>query len=461
MIRLEDKLPAVVVHGEEIANKSLQALLYSLPDGAIIRMPDEGMRLVLDDTLVWSNRGHQQIRSRHRPGTWNTGAPVIQYVGKAGGTVLAMERVKRPKLVGIEFAPGDADTVIDLDGYEPGNIGTEATIKGCFIPNDAGRDTFCAVSIAKAARQNQEFHRLINVTVSGGGKGTAVRNTSAQAKAIVIKRGTYENLATAFDMQLGGFHLSRVNFTNNELDLFAGDCQDASSDSKSTSEHSRRHLHFPGAGSLTVSKGRFGIENTPLGGGYIKYGVNVCLTMIGNTFDQPAPAGTTLFEGMTFRGLTLIGNHYSGSGMTLAQLGLAFGAGAWEIINERIKGAPRYATRLSSSTRDGVTKVLSSMMFAGGTDPEAMITSVRELTPTFPSGPTIAARSEEWRTYTVPGLNVTDRVLSVTSPANNPVGLGGWAVAGKERLALHWLNPRAATRDPAAGVYRVLVMGIA
>lgn len=63
------------------------------------------------------------------------------------------------------------------------------------------------------------------------------------------------------------------------------------------------------------------------------------------------------------------------------------------------------------------------------------------------------------QTYTVPGLQVGDLVISVNRPNNTPVGVGivNARVSAANTLALTWVNPTAGSVTPGAGVFSIVI----
>ena len=63
------------------------------------------------------------------------------------------------------------------------------------------------------------------------------------------------------------------------------------------------------------------------------------------------------------------------------------------------------------------------------------------------------------QTYTVPGLQVGDVIVSVQRPANSPVGVGvvNARVSAANTLALTWVNPTAGSVTPAAAAFQIVV----
>jgi hypothetical protein len=76
---------------------------------------------------------------------------------------------------------------------------------------------------------------------------------------------------------------------------------------------------------------------------------------------------------------------------------------------------------------------------------------------------TVAATTAPERTYTVTGLKVDDKVISVTSGdawATN-LGVGGFRVSAANTLAIQWINPTAGAIAPGTHTLTVIVLNTA
>ena len=459
---LDDPALKIPYRGDDIATPALQALFDRLQNGDKVHVP-LATDLVLDQPLRWSDRAEVDVQSdyqHHYPGS---GGPRIRYVGPPDVAVLEMDRTRYCTLHGIDFDSGHAATVINIDGHTPGHIGTECEIAYCAAVNATQRDDWTFLYLSKTARENQEYHRSVrNYIRSVNNTGCGVRvGPSANAKHTDVVGGTYERMNQALLFENGGCHLDSVNFTDNTYDLYTHDCQNASTDHRSKSESSRHHLGFDGAGSLVVSSGRFSVEATEHGTSYHEFGVNASLTFRDNTYDTPVPDGTTLYSGVTNRGLALWNNTYSGAGMTLQQLGLEIGVGKW-IAAEWIKDAPFGAfLAVSSHWNDGTAALLNTMTMGQGTPDELRLKGPRRLTISLPKGDPIKPRSSPWYVYPVPGLTPDDVIMDVVLDSRNAVSVIERRVTAPNTLALKYTNPTASLLTPPSGACELLVLRIA
>jgi hypothetical protein len=90
--------------------------------------------------------------------------------------------------------------------------------------------------------------------------------------------------------------------------------------------------------------------------------------------------------------------------------------------------------------------------------PRGNIQRVFALGPTLtPVGVATVTTAEQ--TFTVPGLNVGDLVVTVNRPNNTPAGVGitNARVSAANTLALTFVNPTAGSVTPGAGVYSIII----
>ena len=111
-----------------------------------------------------------------------------------------------------------------------------------------------------------------------------------------------------------------------------------------------------------------------------------------------------------------------------------------------------------SDVRAGYQDVPGGLRF-GGSD-KTILTDVKLYTPTIDVA-SVAANTTAEQTFTVTGLRTDDVVLCVIKPTLSAgLGICGWRVSATDTLAITFNNNTAAPIDPAAQVYKVLVVGI-
>jgi hypothetical protein len=468
---ITDPFFAVPTDGVTGCTSALTNLLNTVPDGGRILCPP-GYRFVLDDTWYWQTRTQVSFISPTNTHLTGYGATIFAWSGSAGKAMVMMDKCKYCTFQGIQFATGNADVGLEMDGYAPGNIGTQSIVKRCWFSNDNARSTWVGVRIAHSASgtANQEYHEISECVFYGSNVGVGLEiGHSSNAKDYVIERNSFQNCTIGVNYGGAGIKLMHNSFTSNTVDVWLYDCQDACLDQGSNSEMSAHHLIVSGAGNntfvagiITVQAGRFDVENAPVGGpGYFRLNNALQAIFIGNSLDGVVQPGATVFSDIpeASRGLLSMGNYYGSNNITLDQLGLQMNVQGWTSIQDEMLAKPSDANILSNVNSDSLGAYLSSVMV--GDTGSAKITGIRNFSASLTPLVVSASRINE-QTFTVPGVTVADKII-----INPPTAVGAFSpfttmvgarVIASNTLAIQFINPTTSSAAPVTGSYSIIAI---
>jgi hypothetical protein len=142
--------------------------LASIPDGANVKLTS-GLRMKLANSCSMSNRDNVTISYHPIQGSYTGNMPEFHWYGSGpgtGGKMFNWDRTRFCVLEGVVLRfRGQADVGVELDGYANGQIGSQCEIRHCYFDNSTDNNlthNAVGVYISRTARNNQEFHKIID-----------------------------------------------------------------------------------------------------------------------------------------------------------------------------------------------------------------------------------------------------------------------------------------------------------
>lgn len=247
-------------------------------------------------------------------GYTNFGLPFssFKWTGAAGGTMLSMDRAYRCTVEGWTFLAGGisgADKIIDIDGYAPGQITSQNTIKDnvLFLSQRTGAQ---GISISETVTNNVEFMTLIHNNIRAGGYRTGYgvfMGASPNAHGHILKDNNFYELNHGIHMVAGNFQMEGLNnFGDNITDIWINDPTYPTTIRGANTESSSRFAYINGANdTVIVDSNRIQCFGT-VGSGIIEFGPSARYVKVSNNDMVSASPGAYIYDCRNAQNLFLI-----------------------------------------------------------------------------------------------------------------------------------------------------------